>query len=212
MVQPPTPLRTLKGKHRLHEPLFSLLVVLSSYMFSMAVLLRREFEFSPDQAYRLHCAQFDYELCCPLDTPLKIAIKGMIPDEILLEFSEKTDFNAVGCTEYKQTLNTLSNIVSPIFVTFYEFYRPWLQAHMGNRSNWPKVWSFGWAVRNCASHGGKLAFKSSRDAVVWRSLSYNRSNNGKKIIGVDLSVADIIILMFDMNDELDRLGCPISLD
>ena len=47
--------------------------------------------------------------------------------------------------------------------------------------------------------------------VSWYGLSYGPAQNKKIAIGTDLAFADILILMLEMSDELDRLGCPIDM-
>lgn len=47
--------------------------------------------------------------------------------------------------------------------------------------------------------------------VVWRGLSYSQVDNGRAIMGTDLSVGDILMLLFDASHELDQRGSPIVL-
>jgi len=118
---------------------------------------------------------------------------------------------------FKQIANTNSgfqrvflSVITPLYVEFYEGVRPWLEQNVGDSSKWPCVLDFGRVVRNACSHGGNLSLsKASSRPVSWRSLQYDPTQHGKPIIGTDLGFADLLILMIEMSDELDSLGCPV---
>lgn len=40
--------------------------------------------------------------------------------------------------------------------------------------------------------------------VLWHHLNYNQALNGRQIVGYDLSVGDMLVLLFELGDELDR--------
>lgn len=57
-------------------------------------------------------------------------------------------------------------------------------------------------------HGGKVRQDRKNDPGEWRGITYSAKDNGQQIIGGDLTLGDVIVLMFDLNDELDMLGSP----
>jgi hypothetical protein len=66
-------------------------------------------------------------------------------------------------------------------------------------------------VRNSCSHGGSVLITGKRSRPVhWHQLTYSEADNGRVLIGGDFAMADVVILVFEASDELDKLGCPIS--
>lgn len=110
--------------------------------------------------------------------------------------------------------NVLWLPITPIFVDFYERNRPWAeQTYEGNggQKSWPPNFYFMRLIRNAVSHGGKLYMTHDprRDAE-WHHLKFGYSDNGTQVIGPGgvLSPADLLFLMIDASDELDKIGCP----
>jgi hypothetical protein len=67
-------------------------------------------------------------------------------------------------------------------------------------------------IRNAISHGGRLYMTHDpRRAAEWHHLKFVYSDNGKQAIGAGgiLSPADLLFLMIDADDELDKIGCPM---
>jgi hypothetical protein len=101
------------------------------------------------------------------------------------------------------------HLLSPIFVEFYESYRQWVFDQFGPADKWPEVWRFARVIRNALSHGGKVSIERKNERPVkWRNTSYSYANNGEQVIHEAVSVGDLIVLMFDLDDALDEAGCP----
>jgi hypothetical protein len=99
-----------------------------------------------------------------------------------------------------------------IFVEFFERVKPWMQQNYPSQKLWPPTIYFARLIRNAVSHGGRLhiTHDPGRDAE-WHHLKFGRSDDGKQAIGPGgfLSPADMLLLMIDTGDELDRIGCPV---
>jgi len=59
-------------------------------------------------------------------------------------------------------------------------------------------------------HGGAVNITDPKVRPVrWYNQSYDYRNAGTKIIGPPvMTFGDILVLLFEISDELDRLGCP----
>lgn len=110
-----------------------------------------------------------------------------------------------------QVPRLITKTINPIFVAFFEKYKPWLDANVStDGANWPRPIDFGRVVRNACSHAGKLHMPSATSRPVeWRGLNYSHQNHRQTIIGPELIAGDILVLMLDMSDELAELGCPV---
>ena len=103
----------------------------------------------------------------------------------------------------------LENMITPFYVDFFERSRPWIKTTYG-KSAWPPLLDFSRAVRNWISHHQGCAhfINPQADAVKWHHLSYSPADNGRPVVGRDLQFGDMIILLFELAEELERLGCP----
>ena len=43
----------------------------------------------------------------------------------------------------------------------------------------------------------------------WYNLQYGPADNGKPVLFNDMALGDFIALLFEMSNELDKLGAPI---
>jgi hypothetical protein len=202
--------RTEKGKHRLHEEIFVISAVAVCVATTTAVKVAgggalRKCEFVGNM-----CNQFDRCVVFPFVGPFEQMMANNIPDS--QEFRIDAQTRGIGRTPGEHPLERMwTRIILPFFVEFYEDYRPWLSLNV-SRAAWPSVWQFGCLVRNTASHGGgKLHIDDPAFApVTWHSLTYGPPENGRQIFGGDLAFGDIFLLMLEMNDALDHLGCPMT--
>ena len=132
----------------------------------------------------------------------------------MIGFEQDTIRSHTSSSTPTATIGTvLVHVISPIFTAFYEDYAAWFQSNVeGDKSKWPNPWGFGRLVRNAMSHGGALNIDNpNAPSFDWYGLRYGPTESGKKIIGTDLSFADLLILMIEMSDYLDSRGCPIRL-
>jgi hypothetical protein len=105
----------------------------------------------------------------------------------------------------------ITHALSPYFVEYYETYKQWMFDRCGKSDLWPEVWRFARVVRNAISHGGKVRIEKQTEPIVqWYGAAYDYGSNGKVAFGPngDLEFADMVVLMFEMDDALDALKCP----
>jgi hypothetical protein len=160
-------------------------------------------------------AQFGVEVRLPQGGVLEAFIGGIPINSIEIGVCEKS-FNYNEPRENERIVHDelgISNrLIAPFFVEFYEDQIPWYLANIQrDKSKFVEPWGFARAVRNAMSHGSGILHINDPAAptVKWHHLHYGPADNGKKIIGTDLGVGDILILMMEMSDNLDQLGCPL---
>lgn len=101
-------------------------------------------------------------------------------------------------------------IATLTYVNFYERWRPGMELKFGSDINsWPDLFAFARRLRDFLVHtNGKVGFKSSNaKAVSWHNLNYSSADNGHDIFD-DLNVADLIVLVFELSDEMTALSFP----
>jgi hypothetical protein len=103
----------------------------------------------------------------------------------------------------------VGHILGPIFISFFERYNVWLRETYGDGVNWHPTLNFARVVRNSAAHGGINFRNPGAPSVSWKQFTYGPSDNGRQVIGPDLSLGEMLALMFECSDELDALNAPV---
>ena len=198
------------GKHRLFESMVDFLVIVASVTKAFNETAGRNETYVPGDHADLDSALFPLSIYLPVFGPIEFALKGTTPPRILLGLHSKDRFPTVATQTSLRAV--WSNAITPIFITFFENHRPWLAANASSDPNqWPSIWNFARVVRNAMGHGGRLKIDNpNAPPVSWYQLAYGPEHNNRQIIGTDLSPADILILMFEMSDTIDALGCPLA--
>ncbi len=209
MAYPSGIIRTEKGKHRLHEPIFILSAVCASISTALASKIING-RFPKFEVIGYMCNQFDRCVVFPFAGPIEEMLTNTIPDFLEFRIDEQPRGADRNLGEWPQE-TMWTKVILPFFVQFFEDRRPWLAVNINNQfTQWPNVWQFARIVRNAAAHGGQVNIDDlSFVPVTWHTLTYGPDQNGRKIFGEDLSLADVFILMLEMNNSLNVLSCPI---
>ncbi len=116
--------------------------------------------------------------------------------------------------EAKGSRDINSLVGAALFGTFAERANEWIRGRNGtDYERWPPVSNFARCIRNAISHGQKVSMDNpNATGVSWRGNTISHADNGRKIIGTgEYGVADLILLMLDLDDELTALGAPTPL-
>ena len=211
----------IKRGERLYQPLNNFTVIFSAFVLAANIHRRKMGPPRIGSWDTFNCQQLDISIKLVTGGPLEYALNDVLPDDIQIEFIKGIPQIAaysiwaggyVYNNRYQVTYGFRSAMiatVSMIFVTFYQTYVDWLAKHAKKYDNWPPRWKFARVIRNSVAHGGRISIeKESAPPVSWYGLTYAYANNGREAIGEDLSHADMIALMFEMDEELNDAGCP----
>lgn len=90
-----------------------------------------------------------------------------------------------------------------MFGHYFELHQGDIQTTFGQHNSWPAEWNFARVIRNSLLHAGEIHFTNANaNPVSWKALSYSPADNGKKILHVDLTLGDLILLMIDLDASL----------
>jgi hypothetical protein len=99
-----------------------------------------------------------------------------------------------------------------MYLRFYEAHVDWMRANVhSDPQQWSDLLRFARVIRNAAGHYGRISWDSPSPAlkpVTWRNYQYSHADNGREILGLEFHIAPIVMLLFELSDELDALGCP----
>ena len=207
------------GKHRLYPYFENLLISVTGIMRALqfAHTLLSTQHMQPIVAYKSNAQfaarQFPLTLTLPQTGPLEQLLQGRRADVIQLRFGSPPAEAPLGSprTVPVGTLHTVfANALSPTFVQFYEDNCKWVEKNVNSDVHkWPAAWNFGRVIRNAMSHGGSINIDSKvAPNVSWHHLTYGHDQNKQRVIGTELYFTDLMILMIEMADDLDRANAP----
>jgi hypothetical protein len=210
MTYPSGIVRLMKDRHRLHERTFILSAVCASISTAFALKVTAG-QLPKFEVIGFMCNQFDRCVVFPFAGPIEQMLTNTIPDVFEFRIDEQPRGRNRQSGEWPMEA-MFTKVIAPFFVEFYEDFGPWIRTHVHTEFiKWPPVWQFARIVRNAASHGGRVGTGNPAFLpVTWHGLTYGPAQDGHKLFGADLALADILLLMLEMNDSLDQLGCPIE--
>ena len=200
------------GSHRLFPYFSNLLILTACISRALSVTANAPIYFRPGAYTFFNSRQFPVTVKLPEFGPIECALKQERYHVIQVRFEPKQSpaGNTVGLGLTREASNSIClATILPVFSTFFEDNVAWLLQNVHSvKSQWPGVIGFARVVRNAVAHGGSIKINPNATPVTWHHLSYGPAENGKQIIGTDLIFGDLMILMFELSDELDRRGCP----
>lgn len=201
-------LQTENG-HRLHRALSTLCITFASVGVALAVKAGMNVRNWPTTtSITVASVQFDLAIHMPMVGPVDSLLSGMEPELIKIMISPK-DAGGEGLQGIPVD-KVLMKVIIPFYVELYEDHIDWVYSkYTKNFRTWPSLLQFARVVRNAASHNKINWQDTTLSPVTWYRLTYSAANHGRFIFGTDLSFADMLILMFEISDFLDREGCPI---
>lgn len=201
-----------KGRHRLLEPINSLCIITASIGYAASSAIGETRPFAPGEHIPLECNLIPFEVHMPLAGPVEAAVENVLPNTIELNIASYNKNHRTYARKTGGFEDPMLFAYSAALVQLYEQNLQFLNDQFGKRDykNWPNFWNFVRAVRNSCSHGYKLRIDSkTAPAVTWHGVSYHNRQNGHDVIGGDFVFGDILVLMVEISEELDRLGCPV---
>lgn len=200
----PGELASSKGD-RFHTDIFDFLVFCS--MLWKAADSTGMSKVPPGANGKVQCQHLPYEIVFDAHGPAEMALHNQVPDHIRLHVQTKTDEDHPFRTE--GTISVTVRMFSAIFAIVCEGAINWQRGITTDVSKWPPVLAFCRVIRNAIAHDGKLRIDNPKPPpVAWRGLAYGYADNGRPVIGPDLGMADLLILLFDLDEELTAIGAP----
>lgn len=148
------------------------------------------------------------EVRVPLVGPVEAALANRKPDEVHLTVVHGTTSSnhAYWTSGFAEFVDA---IFLPFLVNYHERYRPEIEAkHRQGRTSWPAPWQMSWALRNAASHSGKVFQKATQKPIAWRGLTFCPNDEPTRTILSLVNGADILVLLLEMEEA--RTGVPLA--
>ena len=181
--------RKIGPQHRLFEPIYNLSVIVDALFTAIRAGKKgSEWEGLVHGLIPFRSKQFGINVVLPIGKPMASVLNNRPPTQVAVWFfpindndpylkSRKVEFSV------KLSGRILSNLITSIYVDFYERHRPWIQMTYGKETaRWPQLFNFARMVRHWISHHhGHVNFESKNaPPVSWHHLAYGQGDKGKK--------------------------------
>ena len=191
-----------------YSDLLTLLQAIQGVAVAMHWKLSGTVNHSPGDYATVEAKHLGCDVRLPLVGPIEAALQNAEPECIHVTVVSPhahapTEFTTQGLTRF------FDSIFLPFLVTYHERHRTEIEVrYPAGRIAWPHAWQMSWALRNAASHNGRVFEKPTQQPVSWRGLTHSPADDASRsILGV-VSGGDILVLMLDMEES--RLGKPLE--
>ena len=140
------------------------------------------------------------EVRLPLVGPVEAALLNRKPDEVHVTLVHE---QTTCCQGYWTDgfADFVDAIFLPFLVNYHEHHRSEIEVKHGKeRTSWPVPWQMSWALRNAASHAGRVFTTTAQKSVSWHGLTFGPSDEPAKSILSLVNGADILILFLEMEE------------
>lgn len=197
----------LNKSDRILNHIYPFLVYMDSLYFSMKIQMDGILEKDYSGNFTIEGMSVKMEVRLPIYGPVKSVIENRKPDFVEIIFVDNDEVGKI-IGERSFTSEIIDFIFYPMFTNYYESVKPQIVSIMGsrNQSNWTSnKFRMGWLVRNSLSHDKKISFNDSTSREIeWKGKVIKTSDNNDPI-HQHLNFTDIFILMFDIDEELNKV-------
>jgi hypothetical protein len=198
---------------RFFEPSLTLAMLISAVATSSLVVQNGAVLLNIGDNASFDSVQFPVKVKLPLVGPIQLALQGLRPHTTVIGIDRDPAWQAGDGKPHENLADACIRAAGLVLVEFYESWHPWITDNItSNVYAWPEPWNFARVVRNAIVHNrGKLHWDDPNPTklpISWYGLTYSHSTNKRLIIGPDLNVADLVILLLEMNEALNRVECP----
>jgi hypothetical protein len=197
---------------RLYQTVNDICLLMDAIMLAGEVVLKLKHSLPLlGETFTMPCRQFPIVVAIPCNGPIYLALRNdpRVPN-YQVTFGSKEDSASEPARHSTMRLSNLqNNVFTSQLIIFWARHSEWIQDTYKRPDDFPPVLRFLWVMRGCAAHGGLYNYNDAkRPPVIWHNLAYTSADVGRHVFGQDLSGADILVLLFEAADELDRLGAP----
>jgi len=196
----------LAQSDRLFDHLETLLIAVQGVAVSVEFFTLGHTPSGPGDYINVCARHLPKEIRLPMYGPVQAAMINRRADCVQLSVSDRTP-KPEAWREIAGFRRFIDAIFIPFLVSYHEENIDFIRLHYTkDRTKWPSAWQMSWAIRNAASHNGRVFERETQQAVIWKGLSFAPAQDASTPILSLINGGDILMLMFDMELELGVLA------
>jgi hypothetical protein len=179
----------------------TLLIAFQGVAVVFELVVSGHVQHNPGDYLTIEAKHLDARVRLPLVGPIQDAIANRIPDVIEITVVSGRDKERQFSHESSGFQRFVDSIFLPFLVAYHERHRYEIEKqYPAGRTAWPSAWQMSWAIRNAASHNGRVFEKRTQQAVSWRGLTFSPSDEPLTTLLGLLNGGDLLILMIEMEE------------
>jgi hypothetical protein len=187
----------------------TLLIALQGVAVSTELYLSGKVAHKPGDYVTVEAKHLNARVRLPLYGPIQAALANKKPDiiEITVVSGKESEREFAHWTSGFQEF--VLSIFLPFLVSYHEAYRAQIEKRFSaGRHTWPEPWQMSWAIRNAASHNGRVFDKLGQRPVFWRGLDFSPADEPNKQILNLVNGGDLLVLMLELEET--RTGASLK--
>jgi len=179
----------------------TLLIALQGVAVVSELVVSGNVQHNPGDYLTIEAKHLDARVRLPLVGPIQAAIANRLPDVIEITVVSGRDKERQFSHETSGFQRFVDSIFLPFLVTYHERHRCEIEKqYPAGRTVWPSAWQMSWAIRNAASHNGRVFEKPTQQPVSWRGLTFSPSDEPVTTLLELMNGGDLLALMIEMEE------------
>lgn len=179
----------------------TLLIALQGVAVSAELYVSGKVEHKAGDYVTVEARHLNARVRLPLYGPIQAALANKKPDiiEITVVSGKESEREFAHWTSGFQQF--VHSIFLPFLVRYHEAHRAQIEKRFSaGRHTWPEPWQMSWAIRNAASHNGRVFDKLGQRSVSWQGLTFSPADEPAKEILNLVNGGDLLVLMLEMEE------------
>lgn len=179
-----------------------LLIVLQSMAMASEYLVSGAVQFAPGDYVTVEAQHCRQKIRLPLFGPVQAALAGRKADVIELSVVSGTAQERTYAHWTNGFMSVMSRVFLPYMVAYHEAHKDEIEKlFLAGRTSKSPAWQMLWAVRNAASHGGRVFKGEGKAAVQWRGLSHGPADDKNRPLLTRMNGGDFLLLLLECEQE-----------
>jgi hypothetical protein len=179
----------------------TLLIALQGVAVASELIVSGSVQHNPGDYVTIEARYLNARVRLPLVGPIQAALANRLPGEIEITLvsgrDEEQQFSR--CTSGFQRF--VDSIFLPFLVAYHERHLDEIvKQYPAGRTAWPSAWQVSWAIRNAASHNGRVFEKPTQQPVSWRGLTFSPNDEPTTTLLGLVNGGDLLALMIEMEE------------
>lgn len=179
-----------------------LLVVLQSIFMACEHLISGSVHFAPGDYLTLEAQNCQQTIRLPLFGPVQAALADRQADVIELTVVQGITQERAYAHTTRGFVRVTNRAVLPYLVMYHEGHIDQIEKlYPAGRTARSAAWQMLWAVRNAASHNGRVFKAGAKAPVTWRGLTHGPNDDEDHPLFTRMSEGDLLLLLLECEDE-----------
>ncbi len=187
----------------------TLLIAVQGVAVVSELIVSGNVQHTPGDYVTIEARHLNARVRLPLVGPIQAALANRLPDVIEITLVSGRDKEQQLSHYTSGFQRFVDSIFLPFMVAYHERHRDEIEKqYPAGRTAWPSAWQMSWAIRNAASHNGRVFEKPTQQSISWRGLTFSPNDEPTTTLLGLVNGGDLLALMIEMEEA--RTGVALK--